>query len=219
MQEKVLPEGSRDLLAAVAGRAPRAQRVPRPLRGWTLAGGTGLAMSLGHRVSEDFDFFRTTVLEPSRLLEALRGLGSCEVLQEEDRTLTVLLRGIKLSFFLVRDPFLFPAVAYSFFRIADVRDIALMKLAAILNRGSRKDFVDLYSILRRGLGLQELFSWLPAKYGPGRVNEYQLLKSLCYFEDAEQEPLPRLLEPFDWRECKAFFQREARAIILPERSS
>jgi hypothetical protein len=209
MQNKALPKGSHDLLAAIAAHPPRA------LRGWTLAGGTGLALHLGHRVSEDFDFFKTTTVQLNRLLETLREQGPCELLQQEERTLTVLLRGIKISFFLIRDSFLFPAVSHSFFSVADVRDIALMKLVAIINRGSRKDFVDLYCILRRGQSLQKLFSLLPAKYGEGRINEYQLLKSLCFFEDAEQEPQPVMLEPFDWRECKAFFLREARAIILP----
>jgi len=188
--------------------------VPRPLQGWTLAGGTGLAMHLGHRLSEDFDFFKTSLVDLERLLETLRDLGPCEVLQQEERTLTVLLRGVKASFFLVRDSFLFPTAPHSFFRVADVRDIALMKLVAIINRGSRKDFVDLYCILRRGRSLQEFFAWLPEKYGPARVNEYQLLKSLCFFDDAEQEPQPVMLEPFDWRECKAFFVREARKLVL-----
>jgi hypothetical protein len=209
MQKRVLPKGSQDFLAAITAH------VPRTLRGWTLAGGTGLAMHLGHRLSEDFDFFKTTAADLNRLLETLRALGPSEVLQEEDRTLTLLLKGLKLSFFLIRDPFVFPTASYSFFEVADVRDIALMKLVAIANRGSRKDFVDLYCILRRGQDLQELFSWLPGKYGKGRVNEYQLLKSLCFFEGAEQEPPPIMLEPFSWQECKAFFLREARAIILP----
>jgi hypothetical protein len=209
MQNRVLPKGSQDLLAAIAAHTPRA------LRGWTLAGGTGLALHLGHRVSEGFDFFKTTSVALSKLLETLREQGPCEVLQQEERTLTVLLRGIKISLFQVRDAFLFPAVSHSFFQVADVRDIALMKLVAIINRGSRKDFVDLYCILRRGQSLQELFSLLPAKYGEGRINEYQLLKSLCCFDEAEQEPQLVMLEPFNWRDCKAFFLREARAIILP----
>lgn len=209
MQKKVLPKGSQDFLAGIAAH------LPRTLRGWTLAGGTGLAMHLGHRVSEGFDFFKTTAADLNRLLETLQALGPSEVLLEDDRTLTLLLKGLKFSFFLIRDPFVFPTASYSFFEVADVRDIALMKLVAIANRGSRKDFVDLYCILRRGQGLQELFSWLPGKYGKGRVNEYQLLKSLCFFEDAEQEPQPIMLEPCNWQECKAFFLREARAIILP----
>lgn len=209
MHEKVLPRGSRDLLAKL-------ESLKRPqLQGWTLAGGTGLALQIGHRISEDFDFFRTDSMDVNRLHEVLRLVGEVETLQEDDRTLTVLISQTKVSFFSVPDPFLFPGQPYVFFRLADPRDIALMKLAAISGRGSRKDFIDLYNILRGGLSLEECFQWLPQKYGEGRSNTYHVLKSLAYFEDAESEPMPRMLEPFDWDECKAFFVREAHAIVLP----
>lgn len=209
MHEKVLPRGSRDLLAKL-------ERLRRPeLDGWTLAGGTGLALQLGHRVSEDFDFFRTDGFSPQGLFEILRGIGDAELLQEDDRTLTVIASRTKVSFFSVPDPFLFAGQSHSFFQLADVRDIALMKLAAISGRGSRKDFIDLYTILRGGLSLHDFFEQMRDKYGAGRVNSYHVLKSLTYFADAEREPMPRMLEPFDWRECKAFFVREARAIVLP----
>ena len=56
---------------------------------------------------------------------------------------------------------------------------------------------------------------LPNKYGEGRLSAYQVLLGLTYFEDAESEPMPRMLEPFDWEECKAFFVREAAALVLP----
>jgi hypothetical protein len=209
MYGKILPKGSQDFLAAIE------DRTPAPLAGWTLAGGTGLAMHLGHRVSEDFDFFRDDRVQFSELLETLRALGTCETLQRETRTLTVLLSGVKLSFFQVSYPLLFPAALYSFFRVADVRDIALMKLLAVTNRGSRRDFADLYCIFRRDLTLQECLDLLPRKYGEGTVNDYQVLKSLTWFEDAEQEPALRMLEPFSWEECKAFFLREVHALLLP----
>ena len=209
MHNKVLPRRSRKLLASLEALNSA------ELEGWTLAGGTGLALLLGHRLSEDFDFFRVDAMNADRLYRVLRRTGPVETLQREGGTLTVLLGGIKVSFFSVLDPFLFAGQSYSFFQVADVRDIALMKLAAISSRGSRKDFVDLYTILRGGLALEECFGWLPRKYGKGRMNVYHVLKSLVYFEDAEREPMPRMLEPFDWRECKAFFVREAHAIVLP----
>ena len=209
MYKNVLPKGSQDLLAAIEKR-------PGPaLAGWVLAGGTGLAMHLGHRTSEDFDFFKNDELDAPALFSALRHLGECETLQQEKSTLTVLLRGVKLSFFQVSDPFVFPTIPYSFFRVADVRDIALMKLVAVANRGSRKDFADLYCLFRRDLSLRECLELLPRKYGKGRVNDYQVLKSLTWFEEAEQEPSPRMLEPFSWEECKAFFVREVHALLLP----
>jgi hypothetical protein len=209
MHEKVLPRGSREFLAEL-----ESLRLPE-LEGWTLAGGTGLALRMGHRISEDFDFFRTDGFSADRLREILAQVGDVETLQEDDRTLTVIVTAIKVSFFSVPDEFIFTGQPYHFFRVADPRDIALMKLAAISGRGSRKDFVDLYSILRGGLSLEQCFEWLPLKYGEGRVNSYHVLKSLTYFEDAEREPMPQMLEPFDWAECRNFFVREAHAIVLP----
>jgi hypothetical protein len=97
-----------------------------------------------------------------------------------------------------------------------VQDIALMKIAAIAGRGSRKDFIDLYAILRHGHSLQALFDLLHTKYAKRRGNAYHLLKSLSYFEDAEREPLPRMLEPFDWNECKNFFLRQAHGLVVAD---
>ena len=90
-----------------------------------------------------------------------------------------------------------------------------MKLVAISGRGCRKDFADLYLILQDEPSLEGYFDLLPRKYGESRVNAYHILKSLTYFDDAESEPMPQMLVPFDWKECKAFFIREARAIVLP----
>ena len=209
MHEKVLPRGSRELLAKL-----ESLKTPE-LDGWTLAGGTGLAVQMGHRVSEDFDFFRTDAFSPDLIQRILRQVDVVGTLQEDERTLTVIVSATKVSFFSVPDDFLFPGSPYHFFQIADPRDIALMKLAAISGRGSRKDFIDLYTILQGGLSLEQCFHWLPSKYGEGRVNTYHVLKSLTYFDDAEREPMPRMLEPFDWVACKNFFVREAHAIVLP----
>lgn len=209
MHEKVLPRHSLELLTDLEKSASPL------LSGWTLAGGTGLAFRLGHRISEDLDFFRTDDLDVRMLHEVLGAHGRYETLQEADHTLTVLIRDTKLSFFRVRDPFLFEPDPYRFFSLAAVDDIALMKLAAISGRGSRKDFADVFMILQKGASLDRYFGMLPRKYGPSRVNTYHILKSLTYFADAEAEPMPRMLVPFDWEECKAFFIRQARAIILP----
>ena len=209
MHEKVLPGASREILAVL-------ESLDDPLlQGWTLAGGTGLALQLGHRVSDDFDFFRTDRFDNRRLFDILQKAGDVETLQDERDTFTAIVGLTKLSFFRIADPFLFSGIPYRFFCLADLRDISLMKLIAIAGRGSRKDFLDLYTVLRGGLSIEQLFEWLPERYGQGRFNTYHILKSLTYFEDADREPMPRMLEPFDWKECKAFFVREAHAIVLP----
>jgi hypothetical protein len=209
MHEKVLPKGSQELLKKMESLAS-----PH-LKGWILAGGTGLALQLGHRISVDFDFFRTDSFLVSNLHDVLKKIGIYETLQEDEKTLTIIMSGIKISFFCIEDPFIFKLQPFSFFSLADERDIALMKLIAISGRGSRKDFVDLYSILRRGYNIQELFDLIPKKYSKGRSNIYHILKSLTYFDDAEKEPLPNMLVPFDWKECKNFFIRHSHAIVLP----
>jgi len=209
MHEKVLPKGSKFLLK-------KFEEMDSPhMRGWTLAGGTGLALHMGHRISEDLDFFRADSFNVEKLHECLKKIAEYETLQEDSSTLTVIISGVKISFFCIGDPFIFETVSFSFFSIADIRDIALMKLIAISGRGSRKDFVDLYSILRRGYILQDFFKLLPKKYSKGRANAYHILKSLAYFEDAEKEPMPRMLEPFDWNECRNLFIRSGHAIVLP----
>lgn len=208
MHEKVLPPGSLTLLNQLGAMNEDA------LYGWTLAGGTGLALQVGHRISVDFDFFRIDDLQVRKLHPVLETCGPYETLQDEEDTVTVIIQGVKLSFFRVRDPFLHPRTEYRFFNLAGLRDIALMKLAAISGRGSRKDFIDLYKILMLGDTLSEYFAELPLKYGTSRVNIYHILKSLTWFEDAEREPMPNMLEPFDWEECKAFFIREAHRLVL-----
>lgn len=208
MHEKVLPANSRKILADLAALDRDA------LDGWILAGGTGLALRLGHRISDDFDFFRTEGMDSAALHEALGSAARYETLQDSENTLTVLVDGVKVSFFQVRDPFIFDTQPYLFFSVADTKEIALMKLIAIANRGSRKDFIDLYTILRDGPVLRDYFLMLPEKYGGERINAHHILKSLTYFADAEEEPPPKMCEPFRWEECKAFFIRESHSIIL-----
>ena len=91
-----------------------------------------------------------------------------------------------------------------------------MKLLAVTNRGSRKDFVDLFAILQTAPTLSDYLQLLPHKYGPVRLNPYQVAMSLTYFADAdaEAEPMPFMLVPFEWEKCKAFFVREVRALVL-----
>ncbi len=208
MHEKVLTKHGLEILRKL-------KTIDSPyLENWVLAGGTGLALQLGHRISDDFDLFRTDDLDLRKLHKVLPKLGSYETLQESDDTLTILAKSTKISFFRISDPFVFDTLPFHSFQIAAIAEIALMKLVAISSRGSRKDFVDLYTIARGGQPLGQFFELLPKKYASSRINAYHILKSLTYFEDAEVEPMPSMLVPFDWEECKAFFIREATRIVL-----
>lgn len=182
------------------------------LGAWTLAGGTGLALQLGHRYSEDLDFFRVEPFEPERLLRDLSHLGSVAVQSRAADTLHVSLDGLRISFLTAEAPFLFPGTSYRGLTIADPRDIAVMKIVAIGGRGSRKDFVDLHFYLRAGGGLESVFSLLRRRFVGIDYNEYHLLKSLVYFDDAESEPMPRMIESVSWETIKQAFVDAVKAM-------
>ena len=188
-------------------------RIPE-IRTFYLAGGTGLALDLGHRRSEDFDFFRAQALVPQDLLTALREVGELVVLQEAAGTLTVRLHGVATSFFQYDYPLLRPLRESPWgFPVADPDDIAAMKLAAIAGRGSRKDFVDLYVYAREVASLRQALAWFREKYRGVTVDPYHVLRSLTFFDDAEAEAMPHLLIELTWDEIKTFFRAEAARLF------
>ncbi len=182
------------------------------IEGWTLAGGTGLALQLGHRRSVDLDFFRTETLDSEMLIGHLSRLGSIAVQSRAAGTLHVMLNGIRLSFLEAQAPFLFSGTPYRGLLIADPRDIAIMKVVAIGGRGSRKDFVDLYFFLRSGGAVDSLMTLLRRRFANIDYNEYHLLKSLVFFDDAEAEPMPRMLRRVSWSEVKKTITAEVRRL-------
>ena len=175
-----------------------------------LAGGTALALHLGHRRSRDFDFFRSKEFRPQDLLNHIRELGEIELLQEASGTLTVMLRGVPTSFFHYNYPLLRPLHDTPWgIGLAHPDDIAAMKLAALAGRGSRKDFVDLYFYCREGRRLEDVFGLFKEKYRGLTVDSYHLLRSLTFFDDAEAEVMPETLRGGTWDEMKNFFRIEA----------
>lgn len=200
------------VLSPDAWRVVRALGHAGMLEGWTLAGGTGLALQMGHRYSEDLDFFRPDAFDPERLAGELSRLGAVEVQSRSADTLHVSLGGVRLSFLRTQAPFLFPGTEYRGLMVADPRDIAVMKLLAIGGRGSRRDFVDLYVYLRAADGLDGVFSLLRRRFTRVDYNEYHLLKSLVYFDDAESEPMPRMIEAIPWETVKETIIAAVKAI-------
>lgn len=182
------------------------------LESWTLAGGTGLALQLGHRYSEDLDFFRTEAFATDRWVERLSELGSLSIQSRSESTLHAVLDGLRISFLQMQAPLIYSGTAYRGLLLADPRDIALMKLIAIGGRGSRKDFVDLYFFLQAGGSLESLFELARRRFRRVDYNEYHLLKSLVYFDDAEAEPMPRMLREVSWPAIKERIEVEVRRL-------
>ena len=118
-----------------------------------LAGGTALALQIGHRESIDFDFFSEKKFNNNKLFEQIKNnLSAYQVkkVQDEKDTLTVILDNqSKISFFFYPYPLLEPLITEKYLNLASIRDIACMKLSAIVNRSVQKDYVDLYFILQQ----------------------------------------------------------------------
>ena len=119
---------------------------------------------------------------------------------------------MRVSFLSAQAPLLFPGTAYRGIVIADPRDIAVMKVIAIGGRGSRRDFVDLYFYLRGGGSLESVFEMIRRRFAGIDYNEYHLLRSLTFFDDAETEPMPRMLRRVAWPEIKRAVVAEVRRL-------
>jgi hypothetical protein len=158
--------------------------------GFYLAGGTGLALQIGHRDSVDFDFFKEGEVDTALLIEKITTIFVSHKLlitQQEKNTVSCLVDGdIQVSFFGYRHKLLNPLIKNDFFDIASIIDIGCMKLSAITGRYLEKDYVDLYFILQN-VSISELLENFVKKYP--NIDKTLILKSLVYFDDIIKEPI------------------------------
>lgn len=175
-----------------------------------LAGGTALALQLGHRVSVDLDFFTPKAFDAAQLIENFRKIAAFEEEEQTAGTLLGTLEGIRFSLFVYPYRVLFPLKRFLGVPILDWREIAAMKLAAIGTRGIKRDFIDLYVILRKGISLKRALSWYQRKYRASSSNMIHIQKSLVYFVDADPNEVPRLLTKIEWNAVKSYFEKETK---------
>lgn len=183
------------------------------LKGFYLGGGTGLAFLLGHRESHDLDFFCRAKFNERLLSEKLRKAGKFSLEKKEDGTLRGKFSNTLVSFFHYPYPFLEKPMRKSGTAVASFRDIACMKIDAIASRGTKRDFIDVYMIMKMtGLTLPALFKDFSKKYVSLHYNLMHIKKSLVYFADAEGDPMPKMVKLLSWPEVKKFFIAEARRL-------
>jgi hypothetical protein len=195
---------------------PQAQRavwkeLKQVPRRFVLYGGTALALRLGHRQSEDFDFFADAPVRPEELLHELPLLQDAVIRQNAPNTLTVVVRGeapVKLSFFglnrrRVKDPELTDDAVV---RVASLLDIAAFKVAVLPARAEAKDYLDVYALLQNGVKMSDALGAAQAVYGE-QFNPLITLKALTYFSDGD---LPTLAKDV---------QKALRAAAVVERIS
>lgn len=175
-----------------------------------LAGGTALALQLGHRRSLDLDFFSSSEDVPSIRPQLAQALAPFEPVLADTSwgNLVFLAGGVRVGFYGYGYPLVAPLRIVDGVQLASLPDIGLMKLDALQSRASRKDFHDLYALCQQ-ISLRELLDLAPQKYTATRDFEAQVVKRLPFFERAEaEEPLP-LLEEVPWETVKAFFRQQA----------
>ncbi len=181
-----------------------------------LAGGTGLALMLGHRESVDFDWFTPHEFDPQGVYLRLSQIGKVMVTETTKGTFHGFVDGVRATWLHYPNPLLKPRVKTGDlpgFHLASLLDIGLMKLVALSQRGARKDFIDLYFICRQGFDLENLIRLLPEKYPEVEINYYHVVKSLSYFEDAEREVMPKMRLDLDWKKVKIFFLEAQKTIL------
>lgn len=182
-----------------------------------LAGGTALALQLGHRISLDLDFFSNqnllSTIDRSHLITELKKSGPVEILESSEGTCHLKLESVLVSLFRYDYALLKPlSDKWHTIPIAHTKDIAAMKLSAIVGRGTKKDFVDIF-FLSKKFGLKMIFSAGEEKF-PDQPNFImQATRALLYFEDAEKDPMPRLLKQVPWPGIKKFFLTEVPKLV------
>ena len=154
------------------------------LREYNLAGVTALALQIGHRVSFDLDFFGNYSKEISTIIEILNKRFNVHIVKQSANILILSINDIKIDFVNYSYPLIHNLIHENDVRLLSIKDIAAMKLNAICGRGKKRDFVDLYFLLK-SFSLKEMITFYNNKFTVG--SEAMVLRSLTYFKDADEE--------------------------------
>lgn len=169
----------------------------QPLR---LVGGTSLALQYGHRKSIDLDLFGSFITDEIEMGAAITELAETFTWLNKSKNIkSLLIDGIKTDIVNYTYPWIEALVQHKTLRLANTKDIAAMKLAAITGRGSKKDFIDLYFLLKY-YSLADMMDMYEKKYADGSA--FMVLRSLTYFDDAEEDEMPEMLVPVSWKDIR-----------------
>ncbi len=179
-----------------------------------LVGGTALALQYGHRTSVDLDFFGSFGNEEDKLFTVLQPYAEVRRVKDSPNIKVFFMDDVKVDFVNYSIyPWIDDAVEEDGLRLASPKDIAAMKINAIEGRGSKKDFIDIYSLLQH-YSLDELLKFYSQKYPNYSI--YRALMSLTYFADADPKDTPTLFMDVTWGEMKTFIKQK---VVEYERSA
>lgn len=195
MYQEVIPESTLNLIDNISPH----------ISGFYLAGGTGLALQLGHRISEDLDFFNDKNFSPE---EINAGIAPDKVVSIRPHTLHCIKDSVRLSFLFYEVPLCYPMRQWRGLNVAAWQDIVAEKIKTLSQRGSKKDFWDVYSVISSCSTTQEVSALFLERFKDSGINLYHVLKTLVYFEDAENDPDPLIIDKGEvpsWNRIKGFF--------------
>ena len=175
-----------------------------------LVGGTAMALHTGHRISIDLDFFTLTDFDEQEVKNCLIREFDAKIFATDNNSISGTIDTIKFDFIAHQYPLLKPILSIGGVRISDMEDIAAMKLNAVRNRGTKKDFIDIYFLLQK-FNLEVLLKLVNSKY-PNHV-DVLTLKSLVYFDDAENQPSCKMLVDVSWEEVKQKIKTETMRFL------
>jgi len=183
------------------------------LRETRLVGGTALTLQYGHRISVDLDLFAYNLeADFITIISEIKNKGyTIEIRKQSSSILIAMVEEIKVDVVNYPYPWIDHSIKEENIVMATDKDIAAMKLSAITNRGTKKDFIDLYYLLKH-YSLEQMVSFYTSKYGESSV--FMVLKSLTYFDDAELDVSPNVLDrTINWSTIKNTITNEVKLLM------
>jgi predicted nucleotidyltransferase component of viral defense system len=178
-----------------------------------LAGGTALALQLGHRTSVDLDFFTPEHFDSNKLYKDLeKEFGNnIKNIGEEKDTLFIKIFDVDLSFFWYQYKLIDKTEVFENVNLASLKDISAMKLLAITGRPAVRDYIDIFYLLKE-FRISEIFDFADEKYPT--FNDYLALRALTYFDEVTEvegkRPIKVLDPDFSWNKAKKFIFEEVK---------
>lgn len=189
---------------------PPLSRAVADLPYWFVIGGQAMRCFCPYRPSRDVDFGVTSAGDLDDLVRQLERRGHVEIAERTGDTVHLRFDGVDVSIVVLEK--LSPFVRD---RRLSVTGLLATKLHAILDRGTRRDFFDLYVTLHlHALGIAECLAAVRQVYRQ-EVNDTLLLRALTFFDDAEREAALPGEGPDDWSTVTEFFWSRVGHLLIP----